>query len=87
MGGASPRLRFAEGYVQCADTTFGFRKPSWDLRRLDSELPGDSFSTPEGLPGASPGVPRPPPETARFRGDRWPSVYTSRGGAILDACA
>ena len=60
LGGASPRLRFGEGNFERVDTTFGFRKPSWDLRRLDLELPGGSFSTPEGSPGPPRASPDPP---------------------------
>ena len=80
LGGASPRLRFGEGNFERADTTFGFRKPSWDLRRLDLELPGGSFSTPEGSPGpprASPDPPRRLPDSGATDGG--PFTQAKRG--------
>jgi len=79
-GGASPRLRFAGGNVECVETTFGSRTPSRGLRRLDLELPGGSFSTPEGPPGpprASPDRPRRPPDSRATDGG--PFTQANRG--------
>ena len=74
LSGASPRLRLSNGHVTCVSTTSGPRNPSLGFWRVNFDLTGVSFSTPEGLPGP----PRAAPETSRCRGDRWWSVYTSQ---------
>ena len=76
LGRASSRLRLAKHKLKCVSTTFCSWKPSPELQKHDFEvlgasfrpqracpgLPGDSFSSPESLPGAPPEAPRSRPE-------------------------
>ena len=76
LGRASSRLRLAKHKLKCVSTTFCSWKPSPELQKHDFEvlgasfrpqracpgLPGDSFSSPESLPGAPPESPRSRPE-------------------------
>ena len=80
IGGASPRLRFAGGHFACVDTTFGLQDAQSGPPEAWVGAPGGLIFDPGGPPRGVPGRPRAPPETSRFKGDRWWSVYTSQQG-------